>query len=81
MLGLAFAILNVRRTVGSRSNSYGTKINTTQSWTALSASLSLSLPSGGSASVVWGMYQLGLLSNFHEPKLTCVARSYYSRNL
>lgn len=28
-----------------------------QSWTALSASLSLSLPSGGSVSVVWGEMQ------------------------
>ncbi|KAJ5114887.1 hypothetical protein NUU61_000646 [Penicillium alfredii] len=30
------------------------------SWTALSASLSLSLPSGGSASVVWGLVTAGI---------------------
>ncbi|CAG7971598.1 unnamed protein product [Penicillium olsonii] len=30
------------------------------SWTALSASLSLSLPSGGSASVVWGLLTAGI---------------------
>jgi amino acid permease len=30
------------------------------SWTALSASLSLSLPSGGSVSVVWGLITAGI---------------------
>ena len=30
------------------------------SWTALSASLSLALPSGGSASVIWGLITAGI---------------------
>ncbi|KAI4151397.1 MAG: hypothetical protein LQ340_003531 [Diploschistes diacapsis] len=30
------------------------------SWTALSASLSLALPSGGSASVIWGLVTAGI---------------------
>lgn len=32
-------------------------ISDLQSWTALSSSLSLSLPSGGSTSVVWGRFR------------------------
>jgi len=31
----------------------------TQSWTALSASLSISLTSGGSTSVIWGLVTAG----------------------
>ncbi|XRM48305.1 hypothetical protein ABZX51_011234 [Aspergillus tubingensis] len=31
-----------------------------QSWTALSASLSLSLPSGGCVSVIWGLITAGV---------------------
>lgn len=54
MLGLAFAVLNVsiriRDVLVLRLKS--------QSWTALSASLSISLTSGGSTSVVWGVLHI-----------------------
>lgn len=56
MLGLAFAILNVRvmLILIGENEELTTDHLLRQSWTALSASLSLSLPSGGSVSVVWG---------------------------
>lgn len=58
MLGLAFAILNVRHAL--KWNFHISRYSSTdyslgpKSWTALSASLNLSLPSGGCVSVVWG---------------------------
>jgi hypothetical protein len=54
MLGLAFAVLNVCTPLLS----VGTQL-TVQSWTALSASLSISLTSGGSTSVIWGLVTAG----------------------
>ncbi len=61
MLGLAFAILNVCihpvEINLCDSEELTADIFGRQSWTALSASLSLSLPSGGSVSVVWGKMQ------------------------
>lgn len=45
------------------------------SWTALSASLSLALPSGGPTSVIWGLITAGICKtsaggadSFHPPK-------------
>jgi signal transduction protein with GAF and PtsI domain len=62
MLGLAFAILNVRIMLILICENENLTANhlIRQSWTALSASLSLSLPSGGSVSVVWGNVLLDL---------------------
>lgn len=54
MLGLAFAILNVLfLCVFEASYSDYWPF---QSWTALAASLSLALPSGGSVAVIWGKW-------------------------
>lgn len=70
MLGLAFAILNV--CIESRLI-YAHELTTDnifrQSWTALSASLSLSLPSGGSVSVVWGNVLLKLMNSGNHTNL------------
>ena len=58
MLGLAFAILNVcfpsDGAQGKGGLDYGRIAHSSQSWTALSSCLNLSLGSGGCASVVWG---------------------------
>ena len=36
------------------------------SWTALSASLSLALPSGGPTSVIWGLVTAGICKTFSD---------------
>lgn len=64
MLGLAFAVLNVSLP-SFLTLSYpktGKLIDRfiLQSWTALSASLSVSLTSGGSTSIVWGLVTAGI---------------------
>jgi len=65
MLGLAFAILNVcfpsDGAQGKGGLDYGRIAHSSQSWTALSSSLNLSLGSGGCASVVWGKIQRPLV--------------------
>ncbi|KAL9116523.1 MAG: hypothetical protein Q9187_006952 [Circinaria calcarea] len=55
MLGLAFAILNVSPYAPNKRDVFSDDGYDLQSWTALAASLSLALPSGGSTSVLWGM--------------------------
>ncbi|RMZ37662.1 hypothetical protein CA14_004545 [Aspergillus flavus] len=65
LLGLAFAVLNVSFAILNTAKS---ELTSMQSWTALSASLSISLTSGGSTSVIWGLATAGVC-NF------CIAAS------
>ncbi|KAF5856046.1 hypothetical protein ETB97_007989 [Aspergillus alliaceus] len=59
MLGLAFAILNVRTHHNTPLYPQINDSSMAQSWTALASSLPLSLASGGPTSIVWGLLAAG----------------------
>ena len=51
------------------------------SWTALSASLSLALPSGGSTSVIWGLVTAGICNECLALSLAEMLSAYPTGNL
>ena len=65
MLGLAFAIL-VSPDIDAPSTLFSScladKTSEQNSWTALAASISLALPSGGPSSVIWGLFTAGVFN-------------------